>query len=150
VTVQNIEDDHHVVRHCKFKHYYLKAGKIVPYVDAFHLRPATQTLPAEDYLSGVYYEWLDGTHPEKLRASCHFIGMEIKPKDALLRLNAGLIRKQGVEKNKRLRVLHEPDRECPPYATIRGLPFDPDNELCALLATLSVVEAIDRASVESL
>jgi hypothetical protein len=122
----------------------------VPYVEVFHLRPATQDLRAEDSLSGVYYEWFDGTHAEKLKASCHFIGMEIKRKDALLRLNAGLIKKQGAEKSKKLRVLHEPDDECPPYAAIRGLPLNPDNELCALLAALSVVEALERASVDGL
>jgi len=67
-----------------------------------------------------------------------------------LRLNAGLIRKQGVATGQRLRVTHEPEDDCPPYAAIRGLPAKPLDELCALLAALSVVEAIDRATVESL
>ena len=150
MTVKNIQDDHHVVRHCKFRQYYLKDGKIVPHPEAFHLRPATPNFDAEDSLSSVYYEWFVGTHAEKMKASCHFLLLEIKPKDALLRLNSGLIKTQGTARGRRLRVLHEPDYKCPPYSAIRGLPLDPDNELCALLAALSVVEALDRASVDNL
>jgi hypothetical protein len=101
-------------------------------------------------LSGVYYEWFQGTHTEKLKASCHFIGMEIKKKDALLRLNAALVKQQGYATNHRLRVTHEPDSECEPYSAIRGLPKDPHDELCALLASLSVVEAISRAAADDL
>ncbi len=150
MTVTNIPDDHHVVRHCKQRQYFLKDGKIRPYPAAFHLKPATPTMPAEDSLSGVYYEWFDGTHAEKMKACCHFIRMEIKRKDALLQLNTGLIKKQGLSTNRRLRVTHEPANECPPYATIRGLTLTPNDELCALLATLSLIDAIDRSTIDAL
>jgi hypothetical protein len=118
-------------------------GKIRPYPEAFHLRPATAIMPEEKTLSGVYYEWFDGTEHEKIKASCHFIHVTIKRKDALLRLNSGLIRQQGTVRSVRLRVTHEPDKECPPYAAVHGMPRPPDDELCALLASLSVIEAID-------
>jgi hypothetical protein len=59
-------------------------------------------------------------------------------------------RQQGNATNHRLRVTHEPDSECEPYSAIRGLPKDPHNELCALLASLSVVEAISRAAADDL
>jgi hypothetical protein len=78
VTVTNIPDDHHFIRHCKARQYFLRDGKIRPYPEAFHLRPATSTMRAEDTLSGVYYEWFDGTLSEKMKACCYFIRMEIK------------------------------------------------------------------------
>jgi hypothetical protein len=67
-----------------------------------------------------------------------------------LRLNAGLIREQGLSTNRRLRVTHEPEDDCPPYAAIRGLTLPPNDELCALLAALSLIEALDRATIDSL
>jgi hypothetical protein len=144
----NIPDDHHIVRHCKKKLYYLHNGKLRPYPEAFHLRAATSTMPEEDTLSGVYYEWFDGTREEKFKASYHFIFIEMKPKDALFRLNAGLIRQQGIARSKRLRVLHDQDDEkCPPYATIRGMPRPPDDELCALLTSLAVIEGLDLIQI---
>jgi hypothetical protein len=143
-----IADDHHFVRQCKYKLYFLDInGKIRPHPEAFHLRPATATTPREEELSGVYYEWFDGTPAEKMAAVGHFIRIEIKKKDALLRLNAGLIRQQGATRSKRLRVSHEPEDVCPPYATIRGLPEDPDDELCTLLATLTLMEAVEFSKV---
>jgi hypothetical protein len=147
MTVTNIPDDHHFVRHCRNSQYYMHNGKIRPHPEAFHLRPATATMPEEDTLSGVYYEWFDGTAEEKMKASCQFIGVTIKRKDALLRMNSGLIKKQGMTRSLKVRVTHEPDRSCPPYAAIRGMPRPPDNELCALLASLSVIDAIDFESV---
>jgi hypothetical protein len=45
--------------------------------------------------------------------------MEIKKKDALLRLNAALVKQQGNATTHRLRVTHEPDSECEPYSAIR-------------------------------
>jgi hypothetical protein len=150
VTVTNIPDDHHIVRHCKQRQYYLKGSKITPYPTFFHLRPATGATPAEDSLSGVYYEWFDGMHAEKLKACCHFIGMEIKRNDALLQLNAGLIREQGRAADRRLRVTHEPETACPPYSAIRGLTLEPDDKLCALLAALSVIAGLSRLAIDAL
>jgi hypothetical protein len=145
--VTNIPDEHHIVRQCKSSQYFIRDGKIRPHPEAFHLRPATATMPAEQTLSGVYYEWFDGSVEEKLIASYHFIQMKIKRKDALLRQNAALIRKQGDARSKKLRVTHEPDNLCPPYAAIRGLPRPPDDELCTLLATLTLIEAIEVSTV---
>jgi hypothetical protein len=81
-----------------------------------------------------------------MRASCHFIQVEIKRKDALLRLNAGLIRQQGVARSLKLRVTHEEEKTCPPYSAIRGIPKQADDELCALLARLAVIDALDFAT----
>lgn len=147
MTITNIPDEHHMVKHCKHSQYFLHNGKIRPHPEAFHLRPATETMPEEKELSGVYYEWFDGSPEEKLKASCHFIRLSMKRKDAVLRLKAGSIREQGNARSLRLRVLHEPDKECPPYSSIRGLPKPPDQELCSLLATLSVIEAIDLTAL---
>jgi hypothetical protein len=107
-------------------------------------------MPAEDSLSGVYYEWFDGTYAEKLRACFHFIGMEIKRNDALLQLNAGLIREQGRAADRRLRVTHEPEAACPPYAAIRGLTLEPNDTLCALLAELTVIAGLNRLAIDAL
>jgi hypothetical protein len=56
----------------KFKLYFEESGQIVPYPEAFYLKPATDRFPAEDYLSGIYYEWCDGTPDEKMAACCQF------------------------------------------------------------------------------
>jgi len=148
VTVTNIPDEHHIVRHCKFKLYFEKNGQIVPYPEAFHLKHATDQFPAEEWLSGIYYEWCDGSPDEKMAACSQFISIKIKPKDALLRMNAGLIRKQGESVNRRLRVTHEPIPECSSYAAIRGLALEPETSLCQLLAQLAVVETISREAVQ--
>lgn len=145
----NIPDEHHIVRHCKHSQYFLRDGKIRPHPEAFHLKLATAAMPAEDALSGVYYEWFDGTPAEKIKAGCHFIRITMKRKDALLRLNAGLIRQQGIARSKKLRVTNEPENECPPYATIHGIPKTPDDELCALLASLALIEAVDFATASA-
>jgi hypothetical protein len=146
VSVTNIPDDHHIVRHCKNSQYFIHNEKIRPWPEAFHLKPASEKYPAEDSLSGVYYEWFDGPPSEKLQACCHFILISMKRKDALLRLNAGSVRAQGQARSVRLRVLHEPSDDCEPYSAIRGLSQTPDNELCSLLASLSLIEAVDFAA----
>jgi hypothetical protein len=147
MAVKPIPDEHHVVRHCKNSQYFMHNGKIRPHPESFHLKPATATMPEERVLSCVYYEWFDGTVDEKMRASCHFIRIEIKPKDALLRLNAGLIKQQGLTRSLKLRVTHEEEKECPPYAALRGIPKPPDSQLCLLLASLTVIDAIDFATL---
>jgi hypothetical protein len=146
MTVTNIPDEHHIVRHCKHSQYFMHDGRIRPYPEAFHLRPATEKMSAEETLSAVYYEWFHGTHEERMRASCHFIEIEIKRKDALLRLNAGSIKQQGAARSLKLRVTHEPEKTCPPYSAIRGIPKKTDDELSALLARLAVIDAIDFAT----
>lgn len=133
MSVTNIPDDHHIVRHCKHSQYYMHNGKIRPHPEAFHLRPVTATMPEEETLSGVYYEWFDGNPDEMLVGAFHFLQLAIKPKDALLRLNAESIKKQGEARSRKLRVTHEPDDGCPPYSAIRGIPRPPDDQLCALL-----------------
>lgn len=140
MTVTNIPNEHHIVRHCKHKLYFIQDGRIVPWPEAFHLKPATDTLPAEDYLSGVYYEWCEGAPDEKMAACTQFIPMKIKGKDALIRMNAGAVKAQRTAATPRLRVTHESSPECPPYATIRGQTLEPDNELCQLLIKLAIVE----------
>jgi hypothetical protein len=147
MAVTKIPDEDHIVRHCKHSQYFIHNGKIRPHPEAFHLRQASATLGAEKELSGVHYEWFEGTQDEKMSASCHFIRVSMKRKDALLRLNSGLIKKQGAERSIKLRVTHEPDDECPPYAAIHGLPAPPDDTLCGLLASLSVIDAIDLTAI---
>jgi hypothetical protein len=142
-----IPDEHHVLRHCKFKEYFWVNGKIRPHPEAFHLKPPTSKYPQEEWLSAIYYEWLEGTPFEKLAAAVNYIQIEMKRKDALLRLNAGSIREQGSQRSIKLRVSHEADGTCPPYATIRGVPIDPDDELCRLLSTLALVEAVEVSAI---
>lgn len=148
MTLSNVPDDHHIVRHCKNSQYFMHEGKIRPYPNAFHLRPASKDFPEpEKTLSGVYYEWFQGNDIEKMRASCHFIPITMKGKDALLRLNAGKIRAQGIMQSVKLRVTHEPAQDCPPYSAIRGMPQKPDDKLCLLLSSLTIVDAVECASI---
>src|ERR1700692_2181809 len=138
MPVTNIPDDHHVVKYLKHREYFLHNGEITPYPDAFHLRPPTATFPQEETVSGVYYEWFEGTPEQKLKASAHFIDMSMKRKDALIRMNSGAIKKQGAACGKKLRVTQEPEKTCQPYAVIRGLPINADPELCMLLASMTL------------
>jgi len=115
--------------------------------EAFHLRPASATRPAETYLSSVYYEYFDGTPEEQMKACCAAIPLTPKPKDSLLRLNAGRIREQGQKVKKPLRVTHEGKPESPAYAAIRGIPLKPDDELSSLLATLAIIETTEVSAV---
>lgn len=147
MPVTSIPDDHHIVKYLKNREYYLHNGRITPYPEAFHLRGPTNLFPQEETISGVYYEWFDGTAHQKLQASVHFIDMSMKRKDALIRMNAGRIRKQGTEVGRKLRVTNEPEEDCPPYSAIRGLPVEPDQKLCALLASMTLVEAVDLGTV---
>jgi hypothetical protein len=78
-----------------------------------------QTEP-EKTISGVYYEFYDGTPAEMMCACYHFIDMEIKKKDALVRMQAGSVKAQGHKRSRSLRVRHEPFEECLGYAAIHG------------------------------
>src|SRR4051794_14038494 len=83
---------HHFVKHCKNRELIREheTGAIIGiHPEAFLLRPADSKYPEEKWLSGLYYEAFDGTHSEKMRASCHFIPIEMKRKDALCRMNVG-------------------------------------------------------------
>jgi hypothetical protein len=62
-------------------------------------------------------------------------------------MNAGLVRAQGKERSRALRVTHEPYSDCLAYAAIRGLPTETDHELCGLLKTFAVLEVLEVASV---
>jgi len=62
------------------------------------------------------------------------------PKDALVRLSVLKIKEQGLTRSRTLRVTHEPNKKCPAYSAIRGLPIVSDDQLCALLAQLAVTE----------
>lgn len=144
----NIQDDHHFVKQCKQKELIRENGTPIGiHPAAFKLRPPTPKFPQEKTISGVYYEFFDGSAGEKLCACYHFIQLEIKPKDALVRMRTGLIKEQGKKRSRTLRVRHEPFAECKAYSALHGLPVDADEELCALLAAVAVVEITSAGSV---
>src|SRR6266508_5104603 len=101
----NIQDDHHFVKLCKQKDLIRENGKpigVQPW--AFELRKPTKLHPEQERtVSGVYYEFFDGAADEKMCACFHFIDMEIKKKEALVRLEAGSIKKQGEKRSRSLR-----------------------------------------------
>jgi hypothetical protein len=143
----NIQDDHHFVKFCKQKDLIRENGKPIglqPW--AFALRKPTQLHPEQEKTaSGMYYEFFDGTGDERMCACFHFIDMEIKRKDALVRLEVGSIKAQGEKRSRSLRVRHEPLPGCLGYAALHGLPVDTDDELCALLANEPVKELFEVA-----
>ena len=142
----NLHDDHHFVKYCKNKLLIRENDVIIGvHAEAFELRPPTPQFPKpEKTVSGVYYEHYDGTAAEKICACFHFIDMDMKKIDALARMRVGLIKEQGKKRSRSLRVKHEPFDECLGYAALHGLPksTDTDQELCALLARLSVVQIV--------
>jgi hypothetical protein len=73
--------------------------------------------------------------------------MQIKPKDALVRMKAGSIKAQGNKRSRSLRVRHEPSVECLGYAVVHGLPVETDDELCALLAAEPVKELVEVRAI---
>ena len=93
----------------------------------------------------MYYEFYDGAPDEMMHACYHFIDMEIKKKDALLRMEVGSIKVQGEKRTRSLRVRHEPCPQCLGYAALHGLPVDTDDELCALLAKETVRELTEAS-----
>ena len=98
----NIQDDHHFVKLCKQKDLIRENGKpigIQPW--AFALRKPNASHPEQERtVSGVYYEFFDGTAEEKMYASFHFIDMVIKKKEVLARLEAGPIKAQGQRRSR--------------------------------------------------
>jgi hypothetical protein len=147
----NIHDDHHFVKFCKNRVLIRENGiPIGVHPAAFELRGPTAEFPdPEKTLSGVYYEFFDGGADEKITACYHFIDMDIKAKDALARMRVGLVKEQGKKRSRSLRVRHEPFAACLGYAALHGLPKwkDTDDELCKLLASVSVVEFVPVVSI---
>jgi hypothetical protein len=147
----NIRDDHHFVKFCKHTLLIRENGTVIGvHAEAFELRKPTPQFPTpEKTVSGVYYEHYDGTDDEKICACLHFIDMDVKKKDALARMNVALIKEQGKERSRPLRVVNEPFKECLGYAALRGLPpvQDTDHALCALLAKLSIVQIVPVAVI---
>jgi hypothetical protein len=98
--------DHHFVKHCKNRELIREQGNIIGvHAEAFVLRPADAKFPEEKWLSGLYYEFFDGTHAEKMCACCHFIPIEMKGKDALCRMNVGAIKEQGQRRKRAPKLL---------------------------------------------
>jgi hypothetical protein len=148
MKVSNIADNHHFVKHCKNTQLMREQGVITgvwPW--AFELRKPSKGFPQEKTVSGVYYEYFDGTPDERARACYHFIQQEIKRKDALVRMGVGLIKDQGRKRSSSLRVTHEPDKQCLGYAAIHGLSPKTDDALCALLASLAVVQILEVSNI---
>jgi hypothetical protein len=145
--------DHHFVKHCKNRELIREGGNgailgVYPY--AFSLRPADSKFPEEKWLSGLYYEFFDGTHAEKMCACCHFIPIEMKKKDALCRMNIGKIKEQGQKRSRSLRVMHQPEKDSLGYAAVHGLPKSsdpPDDELLLLLSTLAILETAEITAI---
>jgi hypothetical protein len=136
MPVEKIDDAHHVVRHCRARHVERDdtAGICEVFPEAMALRPG------ETYLSASYYEYFSGSRNERLRAVLTSLKSRytVKPKDAMVVMNAGKIRKCGDERSLRLRVLHEPAAGKMDYAAIRGIPADEDAQLSAMLCALAV------------
>jgi hypothetical protein len=148
MAVTNIVDDHHFVKHCKNKVVIRENGNIISvHPAAFELRASSKDFRQEKTLSGVYYEFFDGDAAEKICACYHFIKMEMKAKDVLIRMNARLVREQGKNRSIPLRVTHEPDKDCLAYAAIHGMPVKADDELNGLLQSLAVLEICEISSI---
>jgi hypothetical protein len=148
MKVANIKDDHHFVKHCKNSQLIREQGAITAvYPWALELRPPSKDYTQEKTLSGVYYEFFDGDKSEKVCACYHFIKIEIKAKDALVRMGVGSIKEQGSKRSRSLRVTHEPDKDCLAYAAIHGLPTEPDDELSSLLASLAILEILEVSTI---
>ena len=146
MAVTNIDPTHHFLKHCKNSQLIRENGQITAvYPWTFELRTASEHYPQEKWLSGQYYEFFEGTKEEKLHACCHFIPIEMKKRDALLRMNVGAIKEQATKRS--LRVTHEPEPQSPGYAAIHGMPQKADDELCTLLATLAVSEILEMSSI---
>ena len=143
--------DHHFVKHCKNRELIREQGNIIGmHPEAFVLRPGDAKFPEEKWLSGLYFEFFDGTDAEKLCACCHFIPIEMKKKDALCRMKVGAIKEEGQKRSRSLRVMHQPEKESLGYAAIHGLPKSsdpPDDELALLLATLAILETTEIATI---
>jgi hypothetical protein len=73
-----VADEHHVVRWIPKTKWTRKAGKNIVFPDAFELRPATSTRPAEKYLSAAWAEYYAGSKDEQVRATAKAIAAHLK------------------------------------------------------------------------
>ncbi|MER8745884.1 hypothetical protein NKH54_22780 [Mesorhizobium sp. M1004] len=139
----NVPDGHHVVRHCKKRLAIRDASGAVVGVhpDLFILRPpiAPKTLP-EKYLSAFYYEFFGGTAAQQMAGCTAALPFAPKKGDAMVRMEASLIRAQGIANKAPIRVLHEASHPTiPSKAQIVGVPAPPNQKLNADLANKAVV-----------
>jgi len=140
MAVTDIIDKHHVVRHCRARLVDLSdKGNPDIFPQAFALRPD------EGYLSASYYEYFDGDHDSRMRGALEATKRRfstIRNDDVMVMINAGEIRRCGVMQQLTLRVVHQPNKNNPDYAGIRGLPEKEDAELGALLCALAVRDIV--------
>lgn len=141
MSVTNIPDDHHVVRHCKKRQTIRENGVIIGiFPDAFLLRPASppqRPLP-ETYLSTIYFEHFEGNDDEKMRGCKSALAFQPKPEDALAQLQVAKIKAPFDKASLGIRVTHEPKRANSSYSAIR--PQRLDEELAAQIASSAVVK----------
>ncbi len=98
-------------------------------------------------MSAIYYEYFSGTHQSRIK-DCHdALAFKPLPSDALLYMNAGLIKQQGKKCQFNVRAVHRGSARSPAYAGINGIPIKSDDKLNSLLAKLAVVETIEVRSI---
>lgn len=140
----NIPDGHHVVRHCK-KRLAIRdnTGLVVGvHPDLFELRTKVppHDLP-EKYLSAFYYEYFAGTASQQMAGCTTALPFAPKKGDAMVRLEASLVRAQGVANKTPMRVLHEASHSTiPSKSQISGIKIPSNQKLNADLANKAVVE----------
>jgi hypothetical protein len=148
MPVTNIPDEHHVVRHCRKKLTIRENGVVIGiHPAAFHFRPANPPLrpKAEDYLSTVYFEFFNG-QPDQLKLCSRALAFQLKPNDAMARLNVGLLKAPFNDKNIKIRVTHEGGgKHHPAYSAIR--PGMLNDLLCSIVATTAIVEVKEVKSL---
>ncbi|WP_339644294.1 hypothetical protein [uncultured Pelagibacterium sp.] len=141
MKLNNIPDDHHVVRHCKRKFLIRNGEEIVGvHPDFLYLRREIggQTGP-ETYLSAFYFEFFAGDDHKKAESCAAALPFGTKG-GAMVRLNAGSIRDQGNKHQVKLRVTHEySNKSIPSKARIDGMPLEPHLELAAAICGNSIV-----------
>ncbi|MBZ0215439.1 MAG: hypothetical protein K8F25_02700 [Fimbriimonadaceae bacterium] len=106
--------------------------------EAFTLRPERN----ETYLSGGLLEFVAGDREEQVRSvleatrNSPFI---VTPKHAMALCNVGSLQACAKTRDRKLRIIHEPNKFNAAYSAVRGLPLDnSDMELLSLIAADSV------------
>jgi hypothetical protein len=141
-------DDQHVVRHCKKRLVIFKNGQAVGFhPELLELRPPTKDRGQETYASVTHYEFYQGNHLARMKACCQATPTVKKPKDRMVRLNAGCLKRHGTYGAYKVRVLHMPKATRKSYAGVHGLPIKLDVDLNNKLLTQCV---IDHEAVEAL
>lgn len=146
-----IVDDHHFLRHCE--------GRLIDrddnneIVEIFPEAMALRRAIKEKTLSGSYYEFFPGDDKAKLSSALTVLNGRIKAgvkaEDALVLMNAGDIRSCGAQRDRKLRVLHDPKKSGGDYASIHGMPEEGDGELCALLTALAVRMVVSVSEIKA-